>query len=250
MLKHTDHGDVRQLIIDRPPVNALNPELVTRLTAAIRDAEGKSRALVISGREGMFSAGLDLPDLIRLGPGSMSDFFRRFFGLLETIARFPVPVVSAITGHAPAGGAVMALFCDYRIMTRGEFKIGLNETRVGLVVPGVITHALARLTGPHRAERLVVSGDLLTPEQALECGLVDALADNPEATVSDALDWCARHLELPEHAMLENRCRMRAGLRTSFRDVGTTGVTEFVDGWFRESTQATLRAVLERLGKS
>ena len=73
----------------------------------------------------------------------------------RALAAFPSPVVAAIAGHAPAGGCVLALCCDYRIMASGPFRIGLNETQVGLVAPEGIQHLLRRVVGLHRAERLL-----------------------------------------------------------------------------------------------
>lgn len=249
MLQIIDHNAVREVRLDRPPVNALNPELVSRLTTAIRNGGRECEAMVISGREGLFSAGLDVPELLQLQRPAMADFWRQFFGLLETLARSPVPVAAAITGHSPAGGAVLSLFCDYRVMACGDFKIGLNETRVGLLVPQVIRKALVRLTGEHRAERLIVAGALLSPEDALQAGMVDALASDPMQAVSDALDWCSGHLALPREAMLGNREQARQGLHAQFGALGDADVEFFVEGWFRESTQEILRALVAKLQK-
>jgi 3,2-trans-enoyl-CoA isomerase len=114
-------------------------------------------------------------------------------------------------------------------------------------VPEVIRQALIRLTGPHRAERMIVAGALLSPEQAHSAGMIDELADNPADTVQAAINWCETHLALPAHAMLGNRQLMRQDACERFDSLGEKEVKEFVDGWFDEPTQATLRAVLERL---
>jgi len=247
MLDITEHGDITELSLQRPPVNALNPELVTELTAAIESAIKTSKALVISGREGLFSAGLDVPELMQLDHQGMTEFWRQFFKLLETVARTPIPVAAAITGHSPAGGAVVAIFCDYRVMSQGKYVIGLNETQVGLLVPRVIRYAYTRLAGPHRSERLIVAGALLKPEQALAAGVVDALAENPQATVTDAVEWCRQQLALPPHSMLGNRALMRQDIYSQFDALGEQDIAEFVDGWFSEPTQETLRGLLAQL---
>src|SRR6185503_7929283 len=146
--------------------------------AAITEAPAKgARAIVVSGRSGLFSAGLDVPALLALDRAGMMAFWKDFIGLLAAIGRCPVPTVAAITGHSPAGGAVLSIFCDYRIMARGEYRIGLNEVQVGLAVPAVIQAAMRRLVGPHRAERLMVAGAMVDSEEALRVGLVDELAD-------------------------------------------------------------------------
>lgn len=248
MLKIIEHGDVREIQLDRPPVNALNPGLVAELTESIRHASETAGAIVLSGRSGLFSAGLDVPELLALDRAGMTRFWEHFFGLLETVARSPVPVVAAITGHCPAGGAVISIFCDYRVMSRGDFVIGLNETRVGLIVPEVIQQALVRLAGPHQAERLIVAGTLLSPEQAHRAGLVDALTDSPESAVRDAVKWCQEHLALPTHAMLGNRNMMRAGLVEGFDHLRNgVQVARFVDVWFSKDTQAVLHEVVAKL---
>ncbi|NND45727.1 MAG: enoyl-CoA hydratase/isomerase family protein [Xanthomonadales bacterium] len=247
MLKTTDHGSIRELNMDRPPVNAFNPALVGALADALTDAFGQCRGVVISGRKGLFSAGLDVPELMTMDREGMARFWEAYFGLLEVLARSPVPVAAAITGHSPAGGAVVSLFCDYRVMSRGEYVFGLNETRVGLVVPEVIQNALVRLTGPHRAERLIVAGELLSPESALEAGIVDALADDPESAVSEAINWCEQLDGLPRHAMLGNRAMLRADLGRMFDTLGSREVELFVDGWFAEETQQVLQALVAKL---
>ena len=117
MLNIKDHDRVRTIGLERPPVNAINPELAEELTKAIKAAPEHADALVIHGREGMFSAGLDVPELVPLDRPSMFAFWTSFFGLLEAAARSPIPVAAAITGHAPAGGAVLALFCDCLLYT-------------------------------------------------------------------------------------------------------------------------------------
>lgn len=249
MIQVTEHGRVRELRLDRPPVNALDPGLVSALTDALNEGYGACSAIVVSGREGLFSAGLDVPELLQLDHAGMAEFFRKFFGLLETIARSPVPVAAAVTGHSPAGGAVVSLFCDYRVMSRGEYVIGLNETQVGLRVPRVIRQALIRLVGAHRAERMIVAGALLSPGQALDAGLVDALSEDPHSAIADAVEWCTAHLALPGRAMLGNRAFMREDLCRHFDTLGEKDIREFVDGWFESETQAVLRAMVERLKK-
>ena len=247
MFKQIDHGEIRELSLERPPVNALNPALVKELTSAINEAAKTSKALVISGKEGLFSAGLDVPELLTLDRQGMSEFWRQFFGLLETIARSPIPIAAAITGHSPAGGAVLTIFCDYRVMSKGKSVIGLNETAVGLLVPGVIRHALIRLVGRHRAERLIVAGSLINPEDALDIGMVDALSDTPASSVTDAIQWCRQTLELPAHSMLGNRALMRQDFYRQFDELGEKDVAEFVDCWFSKETQDTLQGLLARL---
>ena len=247
MLTKTEHGAVLEICMARPPVNAMNPELMDAVTEAVKGATSNYRALVISGREGLFSAGLDVVHLMQQDRQGVTDTWVSFFAMLEAVARSPIPVAAAITGHAPAGGAVLGLFCDYRVMSRGSFKMGLNETRVGLVIPEIIVQRLIRLIGAHQAERMIVAGAMVTPEQALQIELVDDLSDSPAETIQTSVNWCKSLLELPAHAMLGNRQLMRKNGLQDFVSLQEKEIPQFVDGWFEESTQATLKAVLEQL---
>jgi enoyl-CoA hydratase/carnithine racemase len=168
---------------------------------------------------------------------------------MRTIAEMPVPTVFAMQGHAVAGGALLALFGDYRIMPRGPFKTGLNEVQVGLIAPSPVHRALVRLVGPHRAERMLVAGTLLTSEEAHAAGLVDELAETPEDVLPAALAWCEAHLALPRHAMTLSRKMTRADLRAIFANADADENESWIDLWFSESTQATLKKLAASLGK-
>lgn len=247
MLEIKDHGAVREIRLARPPANALSVDLVEKLIQAMHDAGEESGAVVVSGLPGMFCAGLDVPQLMQFERSDISRFWQIFLGLLKTIAHMPIPVAFAMTGHAPAGGIVMAIFGDYRIMPKGSFKTGMNEVQVGLVVSSPIHKALVRAVGPHTAERILVSGELMDSQKALQIGLVDELAENPDQVVERAVEWCEQHLALPRLAMATTREMARSDLRGFFDDSSELGVEKFVDIWFSDETRATLNALIERL---
>jgi Delta3-Delta2-enoyl-CoA isomerase len=249
MLETIDHGTVRELRLARPPANAINPELMEKLITALNEASESAEAIVISGRPGMFTAGLDVPELIQYNRDQMLQVWNQFLLMLKTIARLPVPSAIAITGHAPAGGIVLALFGDYRIMPRGDFITGLNEVQVGLVVSPVIHRALERAVGPRTAEKILVTGKILKAEQALEIGLIDELADDPDDVVHRAVNWCEQMLAFPRLAMTTTRSMVRSDLIRLFDENSIMDVEKFVDVWFSESTQAALRDLVERLQK-
>lgn len=247
MLIKIDYDDVMELRLDHPPVNALDPELVHALRAAIEAAPAaKARALVLSGAEGMFSAGLDVPALLKLERPAMSEFWREFIELLRAIALSPLPIAAAITGHSPAGGAVLAIFCDARIAATGDFKIGLNEVRVGLPVPAVIYAAFKRLVGARQAERLCLHGLLISPDEALRIGLVDQVLP-VEQVIPAALDWCRSLLALPPQAVAATRQLLRADLRAAVAELSERSHAELVNVWFGAETQTAMRTMLAEL---
>jgi len=250
MLELVDHEDrIRELKLARPPVNALNPPLIDALAKAVAAAPGDGiRALILSGRPGLFSAGLDVPELLMLDRAGMIRFWQSLFGLLEHLARSPIPVVAAFTGHSPAGGTVLGLYCDYRVMAEGDFQLGLNEVQVGLVVPPVIHRALARLIGIDPAERHLVAGLMIPAAKALKIGLVDELRA-PEDVVARALEWCRDHLAMPQHAMLATRTLCRADIEALFDDPNAMNTEAFAEVWFSDATQATLKDMVARIRK-
>lgn len=247
MLERIQHGGILELRLARPPVNALNPELLAALREAIEQApDAGAQALVVSGGPGVFSAGLDVPRLLQLDGAGLEDAWRAFFGVCEALARSPLLSVAAIGGHSPAGGAVLSLFCDYRIMARGPFKIGLNEVQVGLFVPDCIQYALRRIVGAYRAERLMIAGAMIDAEQALTYGLVDELTDQEHVAVR-AVAWLGEMLRLPAHALQNTRAIARADLVEVISDPARLDIPRFLKGWYREETQAVLQALVQRL---
>ncbi len=260
MLERIDHDGILELRLSRPPVNALVRELLHALREAIDDAPAAgARALVLSGSPGIFTAGLDLPHLMAQGIGEVEATWMAFGQVCRALAASPLLSVAAIGGHSPAGGAVISLYCDYRVMAqsprepdpmaaRGPFRIGLNEVAVGLFVPDAIQFALRRLVGPHRAERLMVAGAMPTAEEAQAIGMVDELAPMAEVTPR-ALAWLAAMLALPQSAQRETRRIARRDLLESIDDPARMDLPRFLAAWQLPETQAVLRQVLARLGK-
>jgi enoyl-CoA hydratase/carnithine racemase len=249
MLLIKDHGTIREVALNRPPANAINDELARSLGEALVAASENAEAVVVSGLPGMFSAGLDVPALLQLDRSQFSDYWLNFQVMLRNLAYMPIPTVFAMTGHAPAGGIVMALFGDYRIMPAGGFKTGLNEVQVGLVAPPPAQQALARLIGAHQAERILVAGEMMDSNKALEIGLVDELTETPEAVVPRAIEWCEKLLALPRHAMLTTRQMTRESLHAAFAGDLEQQTSDFADLWFQEATQDTLKGLVARLKK-
>ena len=249
MLEIIQHGFVHEIKLARPPVNALNFDLLDALVIAIEEAPGNgARGLILSGGEKVFSGGLDVPYLMTLDEEGLLKCWKRFFDAARALANSPVPVVAAIAGHNPAGGCVLALCCDYRVMARGSFRIGLNETQVGLAVPEAIQYLMRRVVGAQRAERLIVEGAMIESELAYKIGLVDELSD--AANVLDAAKaWLASILALPSTPMLATRKIARADVVHSLQAFADSDLERFVEGWYSSDTQTAMQALMNKLKK-
>ena len=183
------HDRIRELRLARSPVNALDPALCDELVRAIETAVADGAdGLVLSGGPKVFSAGLDVPYLLSVQDDRrvLRAAWDSFFNAAYALAACPVPVIAAIGGHAPAGGCVLALCCDARIMAAGPYSIGLNETQVGLIAPDGIQRVMRRTIGARQSERLLVGGLMVESAEALRLGLVDELADIDDASFAAA----------------------------------------------------------------
>lgn len=241
------HGAIQEIRLARPPVNALTPELLSALRTAVLAAPSEgARGIILSGAGKAFSAGMDVPHLMSLDRAGLKAGWSSLFAAARAIAHSPIPVVAAIGGHSPAGGCVLALCCDYRIMTRGPFRIGLNEVQVGLVAPDAIQHLLRRVVGIYRAERLLVAGALVDSEHAHAMGLVDELTDD---VFTRSQHWLDEILALPPAAMQATRRIARADMVEALVGFDDAELDSFLDDWYAPATQSALQALMARLGK-
>lgn len=247
MIDVVDHGAIRELRLNRPPVNALSPQLLAAIADGVRQAPvDGARAVVISGREGMFSAGLDVPCLLALDRPDLSAALDVFFATISTLATSPVPVAAAITGHSPAGGAVLALCCDRRVMAVGPFSIGLNEVRIGIPIPEIVASLVRRTVGARRAEDLCVSGRLLDPAEALKTGLVDDVVPL-DHVVEAARCWCEETISVPSSALIETRKRMRSDLVELVERHREEDARRLSKTWFEPELQTAMQQLVARL---
>lgn len=182
-------GDVTVVTVDDAKVNALSFSTIDAVRDEILGAADSSRAVVVAGRPGVFSAGLDLATVKNGDRGDLDRLFDRCTDLYQTLLRCPVPVVAACTGHALAGGALLLLCCDWRIGLRGDFRIGFNEVAIGVPLPE-FGSGVARLR-LHRSRfvRATVLAELTAPDEAVTVGFLD------EAVDGDVLDAAVRRAE-------------------------------------------------------
>jgi enoyl-CoA hydratase len=222
-------GEVAVVRIDRPPANAMNLELLHEgaelLDGLERDEPG---AVLLTGRPRFFSAGVDLKLVPTLGPDQqreMVDAINRLFTLWYS---FPRPVVCAVTGHAIAGGMILALCGDYRVGA-GEGQIGLTEVRAGVPYPACALEVVRAELSPSAARRLALRADLIDPEAALGLGVLDEVV--PASEVEPRALEVARELaELPALAYSRTKSALRAESIASMQAV-LAGGDPSLAGW-------------------
>jgi enoyl-CoA hydratase len=233
------------ITLDRPPLNAIDEQVVTELDAATTklaaDAETRT-VLVRSAVDGVFMAGADIYEFERIAAERID---RALFGqeVFTGLAELPQPTVAAINGHALGGGLELALACDFRFLARADGALlGLPEVRLGLLPGAGGTQRLTRLVGPARATELIMKGLQLAPEQAADAGLVHFLVE-PGELEDRSRDYAVRLARQAPLALRGIKRAIRAawspdGLaveRNAFREVlgsqdAQTGVEAFLAG--------------------
>jgi 3,2-trans-enoyl-CoA isomerase len=239
---------VRILTLDRPPVNAIDLDLLGELDRALERAarEEELSGLVLTGRTGVFSAGLDLPTLLTYGRDDIARFWALLHRVLVRLIRHPRPVLVAVNGHCPAGGTVLALPADQRFFLAGPYRIGLNEVEVGLAVPPFIVALFQYAVGVRRAGALLIEGRLLDPAEALAAGLVDEVVA-PELWEERLACWRATAARLRGPAREATRQAARAELLDLACEAEKADLGPLTDFWFAPATRRSLEAFVARL---
>jgi len=203
-------GNVAQVTLDDGKVNAMGPAFFAGLGAALDRAE-KERpgALVITGRAGFFSAGLDLKLLPTLPPDELRQAMLAFGQTMLRVFTFPIPTVAAVTGHAIAGGAMLMFACDLRHVAEGPFRIHLNEVAIGLPLPSWAIALAHSAIPPRWHSEAILHARAYAPAEALERGIVDGVAP-PERLLEQARAAAAPLAALDQAAYATSKARHRA----------------------------------------
>jgi len=233
---------MRELVLTAPGKNALGTGLMTWLRERLSEARGEP--ILLTGSQDAFSAGLNLKEVASLDREGMRGFLRLLEDTVSELALHGAPIVAAINGHAIAGGCVLALACDHRVMTAAETaRIGLNEVALGLRFPPR-TLALVRLRiAAQHQERVLLGAALHAPRPALELGLVDEVAADPVALARARLAELAKHPR-EAYAACKQDLRGRALARDEAALERFEG--EALDAWVSPAVKERILAVLKR----
>ena len=169
--------------LNRSITNALNLQLVEELGETLREVRANSdvHSLVLaSSNEKFFSIGFDIPQLFALTREDFGSFYHSFNRMCLDLYTLPKPTVAAITGHAIAGGCILALCCDYRLIAAGRKLMGLNEIKLGVPVPYLADRVLWQIVGVRYAREITDVGEFYRPEELLRMGAVDQVLSSEQ----------------------------------------------------------------------
>ncbi|MEE9374662.1 MAG: enoyl-CoA hydratase/isomerase family protein [Saprospiraceae bacterium] len=252
LVKIESYKNYEILYLNRGNANPINADLCGEITTELRRIEndGSKRGLIITGNTpGYFSVGLDLKELYYHDERTIGHFWYKWDEMLNSLIHFKKPLISAINGHSPAGGCVIAATCDYRIMADDDkYIIGLNETSVGIAVPENIFLLYQFWIGKNAAYHCLMDGSLHSPSNALKIGLI-----NEVCNIKEVLCHAKRKMDiwlLKSDKILQNsKANMRAQLIKELKDIEEVSDKEKLKIWFDPKSRELMRSMVLQLSK-
>ncbi len=227
--------------------NALNPRSLAAIERALDEAAGgDARGVVLTGYERFFSAGLDLVTLYGLERDAMDGFMAWFDAVMLRVFAFPRPVVAALGGHAVAGGAVLALACDARVMGAGAGWFGLNEIRLGVPFPASALEIVRYAVPARSVEAALYDGELVDPRAALERGLVTEVVEGD--VLEAARQACGRLAAAPAAPFETIKAALKGPAVERARATLAPLRRAFVDAWYAPEARRRIGEARVRLG--
>ncbi len=239
------------LELARYKTNPINVTMMRDLIGSMNDlAQDPSvQGVIISGQPGFFSVGLDVKELVSLDKVNSKIFFSEFSRMVFELIQFPKPLICAITGHSPAGGCVIAICCDYRIMAQGDaYRIGLNEVPVGIMVPPHIHELYSFWVGAGKAYQFLLEGKLHTTEEALACGLIDQVVDLEEV-LTTAETKIKSLLQSDFDTLMGTKINLRHPLIKRMIALAKDTPIDTEQHFWTEKSQQRLRTLVQMLNK-
>jgi enoyl-CoA hydratase len=217
MVSIEDREGVTVLTADRPPVNAMNVDLLGAVVGALEEvAAAAPRAVVLAGRPGCFSAGADLQEVPGYGAEQQREMVRLINRMALGAYALPCPVVTAITGHAIAGGFVLALCGDHRVASDAG-KYGLTEVKVGVAYPQAAIGVVRAELGASAARLLALGNRLVDAAECVRLGAFDE-AVAADAVLPRALEVAEELAALPADVYARTKNELRSDVVARLRE--------------------------------
>jgi enoyl-CoA hydratase/carnithine racemase len=248
-LRLDSKGELAVLRMDKPRGNAIDEALIQALLEAARELskdDGVRGVLLASAHPKLFCPGLDLVSLLDYDRPALQRFMTAFGEAMMALYALRQPMVAAISGHAVAGGAILALTADDRVLRKGGAQIGLNEVKIGVPLPWSVSVLLRATVGARALPRVALLGRNFADEEALAVGLVDALAD-AEGFEDFCLARLAEFAEKDRYAFGATKTYLRAGVLAEMRAREAELLPEFLDAWYSVTTQSRIRQMVASL---
>jgi enoyl-CoA hydratase/carnithine racemase len=233
--------------------NALDYPMLEGLSQAIDSALANNpRALIVTGTDTTFCGGLALPSLIDLDRDTMRAFMNVFSGTMRRLLEAPIPTVAAINGGAIAGGCVIAMMCDQRVMVgdgpKGPPRIGLNEVQLGIGLPSIVLEVARQKLTPAAFTEVALGGNLFDGPAARALGLVDEVVA-PSVLEQRTMERVRTLTSTGAEAYAQIKRAWTQPLLDVIERTNRVVLETWLDTWFSDEGQERLRATVARLTK-
>ncbi|MDR3697240.1 enoyl-CoA hydratase/isomerase family protein [Mucilaginibacter sp.] len=244
----TINEKVAVITLDRGRSNPINHQMVKELTACIKELENNNQVggVILTGKQGFFSSGADLMEVADYDEQQAKGFWTDFFALQTTLISFKKPMVAAISGHSPAGGCVLAICCDYRLMAEGEYIIGLNEIPVGIIVPESIFKVYAFWIGKQKAYQYLLEGKLVKVNEAASIGLIDEVCP-ADSLLARAEKKLKTYMQFNPVTWSQSKLNLRQELINYLNTDQSATLEQMLKQWWAPETRATLEMIIQNL---
>jgi enoyl-CoA hydratase len=250
MISHEQRDDVAILTLAHGKANLLDVEFCRAVAAALDEcAASSARAAVIIAGGTIFSAGVDLRRLVDGGHRYAEEFLPALGHAFDVAFAFPKPLVTAVNGHAIAGGCILANAGDRRLMARGRGRIGVPELLVGVPFPTVALEIMRQHVPPPHLSALIFSGETLVADRAVELGVVDAAVE-PDRLRDEAVGAAKAMAALPPAAFAITKKQLRAPALARIREGRERFDATIQEYWAAPGTLDTVRAYVQRTLKN
>jgi Delta3-Delta2-enoyl-CoA isomerase len=235
---------IAEVRLKRGKVNALNEQAVEEIGVCFQRiaTDPAIRAVVFTADGPFFSFGFDIPEFLSYSRESFSRYLERFTSLYTGLFTYPKPLVAALNGHTIAGGCMLALACDYRIMVSGKARIALNEITFGSSVFAGSVAMLKFIVGGKNAQAVLYDGTMYSAQTAFHLEMIDQVSSD-EQLMGDAQEVARRLAAKDATAFRSIKNLLRAPVAAEMAGREKQSVQEFVDIWYSESTWRNLQAI-------
>lgn len=237
--------------LDRGKVNPINHQMVQEIRSTFQElaANEQVRGVIITSKPNYFSAGLDVIELYGYDEVKIRQFFFDFGSMYVELAKFPKPLICAITGHSPAGGCVIAITADYRIMAEGEkYTIGLNEVAVNIQISNNIVEGYAFWIGRGKAHKYLLEGKLLPVQEAYAVNLLDEVCPLEEV-LPRAEKKMKQYLFANNDILLNTKYKLRKSWLEKLDVNVEKDFEEALITWWKPEIRMRLKMFVESLSK-
>ena len=237
--------------LTRGKVNAINDQMVTEVRNTFQSLEDDDSiyGVILTGIPHYFSAGLDVIELYGYNEDQIRNFFINFGEMYNELLKFSKPFICAVTGFSPAGGTVIAITADYRIMAEGEkYSIGLNEMAVNVQISQKLVDGYSFWLGEGTANQFILDGKLLNPDEALSCGLVNEVCPQ-EKLLSKAEKKMQHYLSADPDIFKNTKYKIRKKLIQAIGEGEGKELEQALQIWWKPEVRNKIKLLIEKITK-